>query len=430
MRFNKLEDWLSWQESLNPKSIDLGLERVQQVWRQLVPPDLAATTVISIAGTNGKGSSVALFESTLQAAGYTTGSYTSPHLLRYNERIRCNGQPLPDEQIMAAFDTIDKARGATLLTYFEFGTLAALYHFAHQKPDVVLLEVGLGGRLDAVNIIDADLALVTSIALDHQQWLGDDLESIGREKAGIFRPGRPAVFSALQMPDSVEAVAAEVKTPLYRNGRDFHGERNQTGNGWNWQSRERGISNLPLPALPGPHQLDNAAGVIMALQLLAPSLPVSENAIRQGLVSVEIPGRQQLVERNAVQWLLDVAHNSHAVAQLARYLKEHPVSGQTRAVLGMLRDKDASQVATLMKNEVQAWHLAGIDAPRGMNAKELTRRIMTDGFRGQSHENLKNALQTVDALSRPGDRVVVFGSFYTVAEALDYLKYPAGVPVS
>jgi dihydrofolate synthase/folylpolyglutamate synthase len=428
VRFSSLEDWLSWQESLNPKGIDLGLERAAQVWRRLTPPDLSSSTVISIAGTNGKGSSVALFESVFHAAGYSTGSYTSPHLLRYNERIRHNGRPLDDEDILAAFDAIDQARSDLPLTYFEFGTLAALYVFAREKPDVVLLEVGLGGRLDAVNLIDADLALVTSIGLDHQEWLGGDRESIGREKAGIFRSGRPAVFSAPDMPRSVQAHAAELGSRLYRNGRDFRVQLNQTGDGWGWQSGGRVIADLPLPALHGAHQLDNAAGVIMALMLFEKSLPVAEEAIRQGLKSVRVPGRQQLLQRNAVQWLLDVSHNPHAVKQLARYLGDHPVSGRTLAVLGMLQDKDAEQVVALMREVVQDWHLAGINAPRGMSAAELAHRIAAVDLPIQMHETTGDALQAVDQLAGPGDRLVVFGSFHTVADALDYLQHPAGVP--
>ena len=215
MRFATLEGWLTWQESLNPKTIDLGLERTRQVWQRLVPPDLSSSTVISIAGTNGKGSTVALFEAIFKQAGYRTGSYTSPHLLRYNERIRLDGEPVEDQQIIDAFQATDEARKDVPLTYFEFGTLAALLVFAREKPEVVLLEVGLGGRLDAVNIIDADVSVVTSIGLDHQEWLGHDRETIGREKAGIFRPGRPAVFSGSDMPASIADQARMLQTHLY-----------------------------------------------------------------------------------------------------------------------------------------------------------------------------------------------------------------------
>ncbi len=420
-RFHSLEDWLSWQESLNPKTIDLGLDRVAEVWRRLQPPDLSASTVISIAGTNGKGSSVALFEAILKAGGYSTGSYTSPHLLRYNERIRLNGQPLSDQAIMDAFEAIDQVRGNLPLTYFEFGTLAALYIFARQKPDVVLLEVGLGGRLDAVNIVDANLALVTSIALDHQDWLGNDLEAIGREKAGIFRAGKPAVYSAPDMPRSIEAQAQELGAPLCRNGRDFLLRVDEAAERWIWQGKGRVIQNLPLPALTGKHQLDNAAGVIMALTLLEDRLPLDAGAIRQGLESAELPGRQQQIERSGVSWLLDVSHNPHAVARLAEYLRTHPVPGRTLAVLGMLRDKDAARAGELMKDVVQEWHLAGIPDSRGQSAAELAQRLAAVGVQGHLHEGVGDAMEAVERQAGEGDRVVVFGSFHTVAEALGCL---------
>ncbi len=422
MRFPRLQDWLSWQESLNPKTIDLGLERVAEVWRRLQPPDLSASTVISIAGTNGKGSSVALFEAMLEAGGYSTGSYTSPHLLRYNERIRLDGQPLFDQAIMDAFQAIDQARDDLPLTYFEFGTLAALYVFSRQQPDVVLLEVGLGGRLDAVNIIDADLALVTSIALDHQDWLGNDLEAIGREKAGIFRAGKPAVYSAPDMPQSIEAQACKLGAFLYRNGRDFQPHVDESPERWAWQGRGRLIEDLPLPALAGEHQLDNAAGVIMSLMLLEERLPLDARAFCQGLESAELPGRQQQIERSGVSWVLDVAHNPHAVARLAERLRTHPVPGRTLAVLGMLRDKDAARAGELMKDVVQEWHLSGIPDSRGQSAAELARRLATVGVQGDLHEGVRDALHAAQRQAGEGDRVVIFGSFHAVAEALGCLE--------
>ena len=421
MRFHTLENWLSWQETLNPRNIDLGLERVAEVWHRLQPPDLSASTVISIAGTNGKGSSVALFEAMLEAGGYSSGSYTSPHLLRYNERIRLNGQPLSDQAIMDAFHAIDQVRDDLPLTYFEFGTLAALYVFSRQKPDVVLLEVGLGGRLDAVNIIDADLALVTSIALDHQDWLGNDLEAIGREKAGIFRAGKPAVYSAPDMPRSIEAQARKLGAFLYRNGRDFQPRVDESAERWAWQGRGRLIQDLPLPALAGEHQLDNAAGVIMALTLLEDRLHLDAGAFRQGLESAELPGRQQQIDRSGVSWVLDVAHNPHAVTRLAEHLRTHPVPGRTLAVLGMLRDKDAARAGELMKDMVQEWHLAGISDSRGQSAAELAQRLATVGVQGNLHEMVRDAVHAAQHQAGAGDRVVVFGSFHTVAEALGCL---------
>ncbi len=418
MKFTRLDDWLNWQEGLNPKTIDLGLERAQQVWQKLIPPDLTSSTVISIAGTNGKGSTVALFEAILGQAGYSAGSYTSPHLLCYNERIRLDGIPVSDEKIVEAFQAIDEARADIPLTYFEYGTLAALYIFSRDMPDVVLLEVGLGGRLDAVNIIDADLAMITSIALDHQEWLGNDRESIGREKAGIFRSGKPAVFSGRDMPGSIAREAEKRKTRLHVNGRDFRSEE-EKGH-WSWHGSARSLRDLPYPALPGQHQLDNAAAVLMAFEVLSHRIPVSQTAIRQGLESVSLSGRQQVLEMDGVQWVLDVAHNPHAVGALQRRLRESPIPGRTLAVLGMLRGKDVAAVLGLMQEQVQEWHLATIGNDRGQTAEMLAKvaRKMPGAFSLKTHATVEKAMQAVAREAATGDRVVVFGSFHTVADAL------------
>ncbi|WP_457665768.1 bifunctional tetrahydrofolate synthase/dihydrofolate synthase [Thiolapillus sp.] len=425
MRYDRLEDWLTWQEGLNPSTIDLGLERVGQVWRCLQPPDLSGSTVISIAGTNGKGSTVALFETIGKQAGLRTGSYTSPHLLRYNERIRLDGQPISDQLIIEAFQKIDDARQGLPLTYFEFGTLAALVVFAREQPDLVLLEVGLGGRLDAVNIIDADLSIITSIGLDHQEWLGNDRESIGREKAGIFRPGKPAVFSGDDMPASIAEQAKKLHTPLYVNGGEFHHEAGAEN--WSWHGPSRVFAALPFPRLPGQHQLDNASGVIMAIELLRNKIPLDDGAVVRGLETVRLPGRQQTVERQGVQWLLDVAHNPHAVSALARQLEENPVAGRTLAVLGMLADKDVATVLKLMHKHIDQWYFATIEDVRGMTAAKLAAtaqsRLPVPSF--ETHSTLVRALKTAAEDAMAGDRVVVFGSFFTVAEALAYLNSPA-----
>ena len=419
MRFEKLQDWLDWQEGLNPKSIDLGLDRVQQVWQSLPHSDLSSSTIISIAGTNGKGSSVAFFESIYKQAGYSTGSYTSPHLLRYNERIRLDANPVSDAQIMDAFQLIDHSRGDIPLTYFEFGTLAALVVFSQTKPDVVLLEVGLGGRLDAVNIIDADLALITSIDLDHQAWLGNSREVIGREKAGIFRAGQPAVFSALDIPQSIRNYAQKLGTRLLVNGEDFTLEHGADNAYWQWFGINQSFSRLPLPALRGRHQLQNAAGVIMATQLLLHAVPVTESALQKGLQNVRLGGRQQRIEYKGVEWVLDVAHNPHAVAALRQQLQQPPVSGRTVAVLGMLQDKDVAGVLDLLDSMVQQWHFASIDDVRGMSGAELkaVADVQLASNHLQAHDSVAEALDRVQQIVVPGDRVVVFGSFFTVAEA-------------
>lgn len=416
-----LSQWLDWQSSLNPAEIDLGLQRVKQVWERLTPPDLKSV-VITVAGTNGKGSSVALLEAILQAGGYSTGSYTSPHILNYNERIRLDGMPVSDQLICDAFQRIELARKDLPLTYFEFGTLAALVICADAAVDVCVLEVGLGGRLDAVNIIDADAALITSIALDHQSWLGDDRESIGREKAGIFRTGKPAVFSSEDPPLSVLEYAAQIGTPIYLLGRDYQLQM-ENEHGWSWQGPDSSWKQLPTPALPGTHQLRNAAGVLMILRSLADSLPLDQSAIEQGLGAVHIDGRSQLIH-GRVNWLLDVAHNPHAVNMLADNLRAIGSVGEVVAVLGMLNDKDAASVFQIMHPLVDEWHLTGLDEPRAYSAEELERQFepTSPKARVSLHSNINHALESATRSLKAGDLLLVFGSFYTVAGALQWRK--------
>ncbi|MGB5568249.1 MAG: Mur ligase family protein, partial [Sedimenticolaceae bacterium] len=277
MRFDSLAGWLDWQAGLNPRTIDLGLDRVRLVWQRLGSPTLDAA-VITIAGTNGKGSSVAFAESILQAAGYRTGCYTSPHLLRYNERIRVDQEPVGDAAICAAFERIDQVRADLPLTYFEFGTLAALLIFAQAGLDAIVLEVGLGGRLDAVNLIDPDVALITGIGLDHQDWLGSDLESIGSEKAGIMRAGRPAVYSARTPPDSIRTRASAIGARLLVAGEDFKILRRAEG--WDLLIGDTARHALPIPGMRGRVQIDNAGGVLVALECLSGQLPVDQRAVR------------------------------------------------------------------------------------------------------------------------------------------------------
>lgn len=412
MRFHTLDGWLRWQEQLAPRKIDLGLQRVRQVWQRLgLSLD---STVITVAGTNGKGSTIAIFEALLRQGGYRTASYTSPHLVRYNERIRIGGVPVEDARILGAFDAIDRARGELPLTYFEFGTLAALWIMAREPLDVALLEVGLGGRLDAVNIVDTDLAVVTSIGLDHQSWLGDDLETIAREKAGIFRPNRPAVFSSPEMPASIAEVAGSLGAPLYRNGRDFHLE--EEGRRWKWCGPERCLDALPPLPLPGRHQMDNAAGVLMALELLSGRLPLTETQIREGLERVSLPGRIQVLELDGVNWILDVAHNPHAVLPLKQELLRKPARGRTFALLGMLKDKEAGEVIGIMGDVVDLWHHATLKGERGLGAEALARYQP-----GHVHDSVEEGVAALRKEVRPGDRVVVFGSFHTVGDALPLL---------
>lgn len=421
MRFDTLAEWLAWQETLHPQTIELGLERVSAVAAKLgllTPQHM----VISVAGTNGKGSSVALLEAILTRAGYHVGSYSSPHLLDYNERIRIAGTPVVDAQLLAAFERIDQARGAISLSYFEFGTLTALELFQHASLDVAVLEVGLGGRLDAVNIQDADCALVTAIGIDHVEWLGPDRESIGHEKAGIFRAGRPAICSDPAPPDSVRASAEQLSA-------DWHGLHEQFGyraldRQWEWWGPELRMQDLPFPALPGPAQLQNAAGVLMVLQSLATRLPVLPEAIHTGLQQVRLRGRFEIVP-GPVEQIFDVAHNPHAAAQLAAALAARPGKGRTLAVCAMLADKDAGGVAAALLSQVQLWYLGGLDGSRGQTAAELAARMGLPAQQRQLYADVRAAHAAARAAALPGDRVLIFGSFRTIAELLP-AAYNAG----
>ncbi len=415
-RFSNLTDWLDWQESLHPRQIDPGLERVEQVARRL---DLLkpAYGVITVAGTNGKGSSAAMLESVLLAAGYRTGCYSSPHLLHYNERIRLDGQNIDDESLCTAFTVVDQARGDTSLSYFEFGTLAALYLFAQTNPDICILEIGMGGRLDAVNVVDADAALVTSIDMDHRAWLGDDRETIGREKAGIFRPRRPAICSDTAPPASVREAARQRDARWYAPEDGF--TWTATSRNWSWVSDQVTLEDLPLPALPGAHQLQNAAGVLMVLTTIANRFPVSREAIEQGLLSVALTGRCQVLP-GPVETVLDVAHNPASAATLATFLASRHIPGRTRVVLGMLSDKDIAAFTGTLSAVTDNWYLAALKGERGLSARALAEVL--DGQ--EAEKNIQQFGSVVEALGQAradaaaGDRIVVCGSFLTVAEAL------------
>jgi len=412
-----LEQWLAWQETLHPSAIDLGLERVQQVARRLNLLDRPAFTVITVGGTNGKGSCVAFLEATLRAAGYNIGAYTSPHLLRYNERIRLNGVAVDDASLCEAFVRIDAVREGISLTYFEFGTLAALLLFQQAGVQVALLEVGLGGRLDAVNIMDADAALITAVAIDHVEWLGQDRDSIGREKAGIYRPGRPAICADPLPPAALLDHARAVGARLYLANRDYGFCRQ--GQQWNWWCETIRLDALPLPALPGAHQLGNAAGALMTLLSLAGRLPVPVEAIHAGLRQAGIAARFQVVA-GAVEWILDVAHNPHAAAVLADMLNARPCAGGTRAVWAMLNDKDALGVARALASGVDCWYTATLAGPHGRPGKQLLAILREAGSKGaiQHYPTVVAACHAAWQEADNGDRILVFGSFHTVAQAL------------
>lgn len=421
MRFASLDAWLAWMAQPGGKAIELGLERVAEVWQRLGPPTLDGA-VITVAGTNGKGSSVAFAEAILHAAGYSTGCYTSPHLLRYNERIRLDGRPVADEPICAAFERVDQARGEVRLTYFEFGTLAALCIFADAAPDALVLEVGLGGRLDAVNLIDPDVALISGIGLDHQDWLGPDLESIGREKAGIMRAGRPAVYAGRSMPRSIGAHAATIGAHLLVAGKDYRIERR--GAEWDLHGPGRSRHALPLPGMRGPIQVDNAAGVLVALDCLGARLPLAQQAVRAGLLEARVRGRFE-VHPGAPTWVLDVAHNPQAAEVLADTLGGLFRRGRRIAVCAMLADKDAEGVAEALAGRFDRWVIAGLDdANRGQSAAQLAARMQARlGTVPVSRaETLAEALALAAADAAADDQVVVFGSFITVGAAIDWLE--------
>jgi len=418
MRFSTLDAWLTWQESLHPTDIELGLERIETVLLRLhtQPPPFP---VITVAGTNGKGSSVAMLEAILRAAGYRVGAYTSPHLLRYNERVRLDGKPVSDALLMESFARIDAARAETTLTYFEFGTLAALDIFYRRPPDIVILEVGLGGRLDAVNIIDPTVALITSISVDHAEWLGNDRESIANEKAGIMRADRPVVFSGRDMPASLAQRALDLKADLVILDRDFHYRRSESD--WQWWTGTQPAMTLPHPALRGDHQFDNAAGVLMVLHQLARQLPASLQAIRQGLQDVVLPGRFQVIFAE-VNWVLDVAHNPDGIARLADLLAVTPVPGRTLAVIGMMQDKDIRAAIQHLQAEVDVWFTANLPSPRSANAADLAEVIQRQTGTEQvvACADVAAACEAAKAEGRDGDRILVCGSFYTVAAALGH----------
>jgi dihydrofolate synthase/folylpolyglutamate synthase len=412
-----LSDWLARLETLHPAAIDLGLDRVRRVWQAmgLVP----AFPIIVVGGTNGKGSTCADLEAILGAAGYRTGLYTSPHLLRYNERVRVGGQTASDAELVAGFESVDAARGDTSLTYFEFGTLGAMAQFVAAGIDVAILEVGLGGRLDAVNVFDADVAVVTSIDLDHTEYLGDTREKIGFEKAGIYRTGRPAICADPAPPASLLEHARAIGADLRCIGRDFAAE--PAGNGWAYRGVARVWRDLPRPALAGSFQLLNAAGALAALEAVHERLPVDAVAIRAGLRDVRVPGRFQRIAANP-DIIVDVAHNPQAARALLEALREQPARGRTLAVLGMLADKDAASVVTTLHPAVDVWWACTPDSPRALPAAALAEvlRVHAPGASVSIEASVRQALAAAQGSAGEGDRIIVFGSFYIVAAVLDH----------
>lgn len=414
-----LNDWLAHIERLHSQPIALGLERVLRVKQAL---GFAQTVpVITVGGTNGKGSVCAMLERILLVAGYRVGLYTSPHLLRYNERVRVNGEPVNDAALCDAFGCVEAARtrlGNVPLTYFEFGTLAAWQVFDSSSLDVVILEVGLGGRLDAANVFDADCAIVTSIDIDHTEYLGATREAIGREKAGIFRPNKPAIVGDPLPPQSLIDYASEIGARLLLSGRDFGvvgGDRSQ----WQYHGRNGRRGGLAYPGLRGANQLLNASATLAALEMLHDELPVSMNAIRRGLIEVELPARFQVLPgRPAV--VLDVAHNPHAAGVLAENLSNMGFYPETWAVFGMLRDKDIDGVVRHLRNRVDHWLLASLDGPRAATAAQLAEALARERITADVtvFDSPAQAYAAAQERANENDRILVFGSFLTVADVM------------
>ena len=433
-RFNTLDEWLVWQDSLHWTTIDLGLDRLRDVANKMQLFNDLPFTIITVGGTNGKGSTVAMLDAILQAEGYMTGAYTSPYLYRYNERIKISGEECSDDLICLAFEAIDLARGDTSLTYFEFATLAAIWVFKQQGVQVAILEVGMGGRLDAVNCWDADAAIITSIGVDHVQWLGDNREDIGYEKSGIMRQNRPVISGDRSPPQSIEAQAQEKNAKLLQAGKHFIWKTQASSWSLSILSAQSVVSNneqqwleLPYPALQGDFQINNAAVAITALLSLSTKLEISTESLSVGLRQVKLAGRlEQIQARPDV--ILDVAHNAHAAKELANWLSNNSIDGKTYALFSMLADKDAGQVVRVLSPVIDQWFVSTVDDPRGLAPDDLVLKMTgaSDKNSSRAYKNselkitpyntLKVAWETCEKEARQGDRIIVFGSFLVLSE--------------
>ena len=413
-----LSDWLSYIEQQHPATIDMGLDRVRTV-AQAMGLGAPAERSIVVGGTNGKGSTVAFIEAIARAAGWKVGAYTSPHLLRYNERVRIDGQDVDDARLVAGFNAVEDARGDTALTYFEYGTLCALWLFQQAGLDLAVLEVGLGGRLDAVNIIDADVAVITTVDIDHADWLGNDREAIGEEKAGIIRGWKPVILGEIDPPSSVLRRAYVLGANAIRFGSDFFAE-DIDAELWRWRDVSFRLE-LPQPALWAPIQRNNAATAVAALRAL--DKPVPRTAWAPGVADARVVGRLQRFQHNGIEVLLDVGHNPQAAAALAAALKAEPVAGRTLAVYAALADKDAAGVVEALQGQVDGWFLAGLEGARGQTAAQLRERLAQTGAANATlSDTVAKALEAAVGQAGPSDRVLLFGSFHTVAEALPLLR--------
>jgi dihydrofolate synthase/folylpolyglutamate synthase len=413
MRFNTLDEWLDWQLLLHFKSIDLGLERVSTVANRLGINKIA-NQVITVAGTNGKGSTVTSYETWLQCAGFSVASYTSPHLLRYNERIKFNREMASDEMLCSAFDAIDQARGDIPLTYFEFGTLAALWLMQRAQPDFAILEVGLGGRLDAVNIIDADMVHLTSIGIDHQSWLGDTREEIGFEKAGVLREGIPVVCNDSEPPQSVLNEISRLRCNSLQYQRDFEMHATDSKGRYLWKGLDLEFDLNPV--LPGMHQVQNLAGVVAGLHLLLDSNQIGPSNIDKNFEGTELIGRFQKVETSLVANVyVDVGHNHDAAKALAKNLSLlKPETGRLIILLGMLNDKESLNFVAELSQVVDDWWLLTLDCDRGLRAEQLQQRISTSVLADKCFEKVEDSLEHALSSLSNQDIMIVTGSFVTV----------------
>jgi dihydrofolate synthase/folylpolyglutamate synthase len=425
-----LEEWLTLQESVHPKTIDMGLARVSSVARTL-GVDKPSCPVITVAGTNGKGSTVVHLDGLIRAGGASTGMFTSPHFVRYNERIRVNGIDVGDDEIVAAFERIEDARGSTTLTFFEFNALAALLIFAERKVEAAILEVGLGGRLDAVNLVDADVAIVCSVGLDHRDYLGDTLDLIGAEKAGIFRAGRPAVLGTDDMPASVYAAMTSLQARPVIAGKDFTWQVAEDAR-WSYNGLRLSLRDLPPSALPGSIQYRNASTALAAIESLQSlsHLKLNEGTVSEALRGVRLAGRFQVAQVPAarggsVEWILDIAHNEPAAVIFATHVREHPLpapgTGKTYAVVGILGDKDASAIARILGPLVDHWILCALPGPRGTTAEQLAERLQLPSGKVTLAASVEAGCEVARTSTTAGDRVLVFGSFHTVGPVLQWL---------
>jgi dihydrofolate synthase/folylpolyglutamate synthase len=419
-RGQSLDRWLAWFETIHPKRIDLRLDRFVAILAELglrTPP----YTVVTVAGTNGKGSCVAMLESIYWHAGYCVGTFTSPHLVRFNERIRVDGADASDAELVAAFEEAAAALGSVTLSYFEASLVAALAVFRRHAPDVVILEVGMGGRLDATNALDTDCALIVSIDLDHREWLGDTREEIGREKAGIVRRGKPVVIGDRAVPASVLELAAERGAVPHVIGRDFDVRR--TGAGWRRARDADDAPPLPLPPFGGAEQLDNAASCAAVVDSLATVLPVSDAALAAGIARAYLRGRMERHDVDGVEWLFDVGHNPAAAVGLAASVRRLPAAARTWVVFAAMRDKDLAGVVQPFATDAHGWFVAQANAERGATAAELG--LLLESFGAAAVHvavDVGAACAAARAAAAPGDRVVVYGSFHTVGVALESLR--------